>query len=90
MERSDSINGAKRLYSGGSGGGSPPDKFQVFYWAVVDSAMWEFLFCSDPIRAPLLTRGRNGSQRDVAYALPIHGQNVPELAGGSMLEDREL
>ena len=44
--------------------------------------IWEFLFCSDPIRAPLLIRGRNGSQRDVAYVLPIHGQNVPELAGG--------
>ena len=46
------------------------------------SNIWEFLFCSDPLRAPLLTRGRNGSQRDVAYVLPIHGQNVPELAGG--------
>ena len=44
---------------------------------------WEFLFCSDPLRAPLLTRGRNGSQRDVAYVLPIHGKNVPELAGGT-------
>ena len=37
MERSDSIYGAKRLYSGGAGGAdAPPLNFkQLFHWGVV-------------------------------------------------------
>ena len=48
-----------------------------------DQAIWEFLFCRGPLRAPLLNRSLHGSQRDVAYVLPIHGQNDSELAGGT-------
>ena len=45
--------------------------------------MWKFLFCRGPLRAPLLNRSLHGSQRDVAYVLPIHGHVDFDLAGGT-------